>query len=178
MIALTVGFAFCFLLMLGVIALNMVLARRLRAVEERVNLFLPAMDGGLPSPGTPLPEFSALATDGRVLTEQDLRHADQLFAILTTDCASCRDQVSALREYSVTAPRPPLVVVAGPPDARRPMIDKLGPDCIVAEEDLGGAIAAAFEISEFPAVIMFHDGYVRSAEHGVASVLRSDLPVA
>ena len=56
----------------GTFALVLVLARRLRAVVDRVNLFLPVSEGHLPDPGTPLPDFNATAVDGTPVSRSDI----------------------------------------------------------------------------------------------------------
>ncbi len=152
-------------------ALVMVLARRLRAVTERVNKFLPVSEGGLPDPGTPIPDFTAVSTDGTPVSHHDLAGTGRVFAMLTTDCASCHDQVPAVRE--VEGSERPIVLVIGRPEHRAEMVAALGDRPLVIEEDDGGPIAGAFEIAEFPAVMLVNDGIIRYAGHGVAAVLAS-----
>ena len=150
-------------------ALVMVLARRLRAVTERVNMFLPASDGGLPHPGTPVPEFTSTSTEGAAVGAADFAGATRVMALLTTECASCHDQVPAIRGID-DGPRP-IVVVIGRPEQRAAMVASLGGRPVVLEEEDGGPIATAFDVSEFPAVMLVDDGVIRAAGHGVAGML-------
>ena len=157
------------LVALGAFGLVLVLARRLRAVTERVNMFLPASDGGLPHPGTPVPEFSAVAVDGTPVGTADLAGPDRIVAMLTTDCSSCHDQVPALRESKQATL--PIVMVIGPPDQRASMVDSLAGHAVIIEEADGGPVAKAFEIEEFPAVLAVREGVIREAGHGLTGVL-------
>ena len=150
-------------------ALVMVLARRLRAVTERVNMFLPASDRGLPHPGTPVPDFAATSSEGAAVGAADFARGTRVMALLTTECASCHDQVAAIRDIDGGAR--PIVLVIGRPERRAPMIASLGGRPVVLEEEDGGPIATAFDISEFPAVMLVNDGIIRAAGHGVAGVL-------
>src|SRR4051812_29807793 len=113
------------LVALAAFGLVLVLARRLREVTERVNKFLPVSDGGLPDPGTPVPEFTSNTADGTPVSHADLAGPARLFAMLTTDCSSCHDQVPALRELDADHVARPLVLVIGPPEQRAAMVDAL-----------------------------------------------------
>ena len=68
------------LVALAAFGLVLVLARRLRDVTERVNKFLPVSEGGLPDPGTPVPEFAAVTADGTPVSHADLAGPARLFA--------------------------------------------------------------------------------------------------
>jgi hypothetical protein len=83
--------------------LVLVLARRLRAVTERVNMFLPASPGTLPHPGTPVPEFEAVSADGEHLSRSAFVGVDRIFAVLSTECGPCEQQVSAFEKMGLAA---------------------------------------------------------------------------
>jgi hypothetical protein len=157
--------------------LVLVLARRLRALTERVDLFLPVSGGSLPDPGTPVPEFTAVAVDGSPVSHEDLAGDDRILAFLSTDCASCRDQVPALAALDPDRWRRPIVVVLGEPVARREMAAALDGHAVVVEEDGDedgdGTIRTAFDVHEYPAVILFREAHVGTAAHGLAKVLES-----
>ncbi len=155
------------------LCLVLVLARRLKTVTERVNMFLPASPGSLPHPGTPIPDFSSVSSEGTSITHEDLTGEDRLIAMLTIDCASCHDQVPALRMIDDPAVRRPIVLVIGEADRRSAMVSALGDSAVVIEEDDQGPIATAFDVSEFPAVMLIRNGIIHSAGHGVAGVLAS-----
>ncbi len=160
------------LVALAAFGLVLVLARRLRDVTERVNKFLPVSAGGLPDPGTPIPEFATEATDGTAVTKADLAGPNRrVFALLTTDCSSCHDQVPALRDLD--AVERPIVLVIGPAEERAGMVGSLADRAVVIEEPDDGPIAELFEIHEFPAVLAVSDGVVRMAGHGLSEVLTS-----
>lgn len=153
------------------LGLVLVLARRLRTVTEKVNRVLPDFDSGLPSPGTPVPEFRARTGDGVEVTQADLNGPDRVIAFLTTDCSSCLDQLPALRDSYPEGWRTPLVVIIGDPDSRPAMARSLGERAVIVEEDGRGPIASAFEIHEFPAILLIENGYVRASGHGLAGVV-------
>ena len=155
----------------GAFALVLILARRLKAVQERINLFLPVSEGHLPDPGTPVPAFSAVAVDGSSVGPADLAGADRIMAFLTTDCSSCHDQVPALRDLDQAVWGRPLVVIIGDPAARSEMVAALAEHATVVEEEDRGRIATAFDIHEFPAVMSVGIGVIHTAAHGLAKVL-------
>ena len=153
------------------LGLVLILARRLRTMAEKVNRVVPDFDMGLPSRGTPVPEFQARTASGVEVTHADLNGDDRVIAFLTTDCASCQDQLPALRDSYPDAWRTPLVVVIGDPADRSRMAQSLGERAVIVEEDGRGPIASAFEIHEFPAILLVHDGYVQASGHGLAGVV-------
>ncbi|HZM81288.1 MAG TPA: hypothetical protein VFC19_36645 [Candidatus Limnocylindrales bacterium] len=151
--------------------LVLVVARRLRTLTEHVHRFLPASEQGLPDPGTPLPEFHARSAAGQEVTERHFAGEDRVLAFLTTDCGSCHDQIPAVRELPASGWPEPVAVVIGPKADRAVMIAKLGSGAIVLEEDDSGPIASAFEMHEFPAILIAGNGVVRTSAHGVAGAL-------
>jgi hypothetical protein len=160
------------LVALAAFGLVLVLARRLREVTERVNKFLPMSGGGLPDPGSPLPEFTAVAVDSTPVTHADLAGPNRrVFALLTTDCTSCHDQLPALRDLD--AGERPIVLVIGPPEDRAGMVASLAEHAVVIEEKDDGPIAESLEINEFPAVLVVSDGVVRMGGHGLSEVRAS-----
>jgi len=152
--------------------LVMVLARRLRSVEERVNLFLPRMDTTLPDAGTPIPPFTATAVDGTRVTEAEFAGSDRVVAMLTTGCTACHEQIPALIALNGSTWGRPVVVVIGTPDARAEMVSALAEHVTVLEEEDGGPLSTAFEVHEFPAVMAVSNGVVNVAEHGTARMLK------
>jgi peroxiredoxin len=156
--------------------LVMVVARRLRALTEHVHRYLPVSEHGLPDPGTPLPRFAATTASGRRVTESHFAGEDRVLAFLTTDCGSCHDQIPAVRDLASSGWPEPVAVVIGPKPDRAEMVAKLGPEAIVLEEDERGPIAEAFEVHEFPAILVAGSGVVRTSAHGVARVLAAAKP--
>jgi hypothetical protein len=152
--------------------LVLVLARRLRTVTERVEMYLPVSEGRLPDPGTPVPEFEVTALDGSLVSQRDLAGADRILAFLTTDCPSCRDQVPALNNLDSDAWLQPIVVVIGPPAERSDMVRVLVPGAIVVEQNNDDRLVQAFDIHEFPAILLVRFGVIQTAAHGVASLLQ------
>jgi hypothetical protein len=163
---------------LAVFGLVLVLARRLRALTERVNVFFPVVEGTLPLPGTPVPEFDAVATDGAQVTHSAFAGVERIFAALSTGCGSCLEQVSAFRELGASLTPQPIVAVVGPARDRAPMVTQLDGRAIIIEEPEHGPVVEAFEVSEFPAVLLVRDGVIQLAEHGLASVLSPLAPAA
>jgi hypothetical protein len=169
------------LVLVGLVAaasfsLVLIVARRLRALTEQVHRYLPISEHGLPDPGTPLPAFDATTAAGRRVTERHFAGEDRVLAFLTTDCGSCHDQLPAVRELASSGWPEPVAVVIGPRADRAAMTARLGPEAIVLEEDDGGPIVRAFEMSEFPAILIAGAGVVRVAGHGVADVLAAAKP--
>jgi hypothetical protein len=156
----------------GTFALVLVLARRLRAVVDRVNLFLPVSEGHLPDPGTPLPDFNATAVDGTPVSRSDIDGTDRIVAFLTTECSSCYDQVPALATLDRTWPAP-VVVIIGTAQRRAEMVAALAEHAVVIEEEDDGPMATAFDIHEFPAVLLTGTGVIQKATHGLAKVLEA-----
>lgn len=173
----SVALAIVAVVALGTFGLVLILARRLRAVTERVNYFLPASPGTLPHPGTPFPDFEAVSADGERLSQAAFAGVDRIFAVLSTECAACEQQVSALKESGAGLEPRAIVVVVGPAaDSRADMVTRLAGNTVVIEEPEHGPIAEALEISEFPAVLLVRDGVIQLAGHALAEVLPK-LPV-
>lgn len=147
-------------------------------MTERVNLFLPASDGTLPHPGTPVPEFEATSTDGRPVSAADFEGAERIFAALSTGCSSCLDQIASFRDLGATLKPQPIITVIGSPEERAPMVASLAGHAVVLEESAGGPIVEAFEIGEFPAVFLIRERVIQVAEHGLASVLAASAAPA
>lgn len=158
---------------LGTFGLMLILARRLRDVTERVNILLPVGTSTLPLPGTPVPEFEAVSTAGERVTHDAFSEADRIFAVLSTGCGGCREQIPALLRYGPDLVPGPIVLVAGPQQDRAPIVAELDGAGVVIEEPDRGPVAEAFEISEFPAILLIRDGYIQQAEHGMAALVGS-----
>jgi hypothetical protein len=156
--------------------LVLILARRLRKVTAKVNAVLPDEESRLPSAGTPVPQFQARTADGAEVTQEELNGPDRVIAFLTTDCGSCHDQLPALRDGYPEEWRTPLVVVIGAPAERTAMVQSLNGRAIVVEEEGRGPLASAFEIHEFPGILLVQDGYVRASGHGLAGVVKAAAP--
>jgi len=171
MVAVTVALVVVAVVALAAFGLVLVLARRLRAVTERVNLFLPVSAGTLPLPGTPVPEFDAVSVDGERVTANTFAGAERVLAVLSTTCGSCGEQVPALRELGASGAPRPVVVVTGPPEDCAPLVARLDGYAVVIEERDEGTVAEAFEIGEFPAVLLIRDGVIQRAEHGLGTML-------
>jgi len=170
-----IGLLWAIVICIAIVAVSafglvLVLARRLRAVTERVERFLPVSEGSLPDPGTPIPEFTATAVDGTRISHEDFADADRLLVFLTTDCSSCHDQVPALRELD-SSWLEPVVVVIGNKDQRPDMVSALTEHALVVEEEEYGPIATALEIHEFPAILLTGIGVVHKATHSLAAAL-------
>jgi hypothetical protein len=161
---------------LGTFGLVLILARRLRAVTERVNIFLPASPGTLPHPGTPFPDFEAVSADGEHLSRAAFAGVDRIFAVLSTECGPCEQQVAAFRKSGADLEPRAIVAVVGPAQSRAAMVTELDGHAVVIEEPEYGPVAQALEISEFPAVLLVKDGVIQLAGHALAEVLPA-LPV-
>lgn len=159
------------LIALSAFGLVLVLARRLRSVAERVNLFLPASVGTLPHPGTPVAEFQAMSSTGQPVTRNDVVGVERIVAVLSTGCGDCTAEIAAFREHSSRLDPPPIVGITGVPAERAPMVAQLAGHAVVLEEEDLGPFQSAFEISEFPAVLLVRDGVIQMAEHRLAPIL-------
>jgi hypothetical protein len=169
----SVALALVALVAVAAFGLVLVLARRLRAVTERVDLFLPVSPAGLPLPGTPVPEFEAVSTGGERVTQGAFGEVERVFAMLSTGCESCLEQIPAFREFGASLTPRPIVVVTGASGHRAPLVAQLRDCAVVIEEPEHGPMAAAFEISDFPTVLLIRDGVIRQAEHGLGALLPS-----
>lgn len=176
MVALSVALTIVAVVALAAFALVLVLARRLREVTERVNMFLPVSAGTLPLPGTPVPEFDAVSTAGERVTRSAFVGVERIFAVLSTGCSACDEQIQELLKYGADLASRPIVLVAGPPRDRAAVVARLAGGALVIEEPDRGPVAEAFEISEFPAVLLIRDGYIQQAEHRLAAVVGSLVP--
>ena len=164
------------LVVVGLVALAgfgllLILARRLRSLEERVNLFLPVSMSTLPQPGTPLAGFETADTDGRPISERDFAVGERILALLTTGCGDCVTAAAAIREHSARLSPALVVGVIGQPEERAIIVDQLAGHVQVLEEAAFGPVSTALEINEFPAVLLIRDGHIQFADHAVEPVL-------
>jgi hypothetical protein len=176
MVTVTVALVVVAVIALAAFGLVLVLARRLRAVTERVDMFLPVSEDTLPLPGTPVPEFFAVSADGEQVSRDAFAGAERVLAVLSIGCGSCGEQIPALRELGASGALQPVVVVTGAPEDRAPLVARLDGRAVVIEEPDRGPVAEAFEISEFPAVLLIRDGVIQQAGHGVEAMLPSLTP--
>jgi hypothetical protein len=144
-------------------------------VTERVNMFLPVSEGTLPLPGTPVPDFEATATNGERVNAASFAGTDRIFAVLSTGCGSCDEQLAAFRELGAGLVPRPIVTIAGAPEGRQRLVTALGSDAVLIEELEGGPVAEAFEIGEYPAVLLVRNGFIQHAGHDLAEAL-AELP--
>jgi hypothetical protein len=150
--------------------LTVALARRLRTLVSHVYRFLPITEGdGLPSPGTPLPDFSVAAESGEQITRESFAGPQRLLVFLTTTCSSCTDQVPLIQQLRL--PERPVVVVVGDEQQRPAMAAQLADVAEVVPEDDEGPLAVALEVREFPAVMVIGRGVVTVASHDVTTAL-------
>lgn len=163
---------------LAAFGLVLILARRLQTVTERVNIFLPGWAGRLPLPGTPVPEFDAVSAGGERVTRNAFDGVERVLAVLSTGCGSCLEQIPAFREFGASRTPQPVVVVTGAPEDRAPLVARLDGHAVVIEEPDRGPVAEAFEISDFPAVLLIRDGVIQQAEHGLGALVPSLAPAA
>jgi hypothetical protein len=166
------------LVALAAFGLVLVLARRLRELAERVNLFLPPADRTLPHPGTPISEFSARSVENETVGDADFAGVERIFAALSTGCGSCLEQISAFRDRGADLVPRPVVTIIGPAELRAPMVELLAGHAVVLEETDNGPVADAFGIHEFPAVLLVRDRVIQLADHGLAGVLAAATPAA
>ena len=159
------------LVALAAFGLLLILARRLRDLEERVNLFLPESAGMLPQPGTLVAEFESITTDGRPISHRDFAEGERIFALLTTGCGDCMTAVADFRQHAGNLTTLPVVGVIGPPEDRAPIVAELEGHVQVLEEATSGPVSMAMNINEFPAVLLIRDGHIEFAEHALAPVL-------
>ena len=142
-------------------------------MTERVNMFLPASPGSLPHPGTPVPEFDAVSVDGERLSQDAFAGVDRIFAVLSTGCGDCDKQIAAFRELGVSFDPPPIVAIVGAPQERAAMVAQLDGHAVLIEERDTEPVVEAFEISEFPAVLLVRNGYIQQAGHELPSIAAS-----
>ena len=164
------------LVALSAFGLLLILARRLRDLEERVNLFLPVSFDALPEPGTPLPPFEATTTDGQSISERDFADGERIFALLTSGCGDCVSAAAELRHHAGSLRTPPVVGVIGPPEDRAPIVAQLEGHLPVMTETTLGPVATALQIRDFPTVLLIRDGQITFADHAVAPVLAQLAP--
>jgi hypothetical protein len=167
---LSVALALVALIALGTFGLVLILARRLKAVTERVNVFLPAVESTLPAPGTPLPEFDAVSADGEHVSRESFAGAGRILAIMSTGCGSCHEQITAFKELGVSLEPQPVVAIIGASEERASMAAQLDGHAVIIDDSHTEAIVAALEIREFPAVLLVRDGVIQQAGHELSKI--------
>jgi hypothetical protein len=129
------------------------------------------------APGSEVPEFTAVTTEGVRLT-RDWLSAESVVAFLSPDCRPCKEQLPLFVSYAAGFPGGRdrlLAVVVGSEENAAEAVGQLGASAhVVVTGDSGTDITRAFSVSGFPAFITVgEDGTVRTSGYTVA-----DLPVA
>jgi thiol-disulfide isomerase/thioredoxin len=138
--------------------LTMAVIRRLRQHDELLATGgLPPLAAGEPGPevGESIGDFTAVATDGSVLSRADV--ADATVGFFTPDCEPCRRLVPTFKAYAEANPdrrdRTIAVVVGRAADCAQTVRTLTAVSRVVVEPPGVGAMQAAFRISEFPSVV-------------------------
>lgn len=169
-VILSVALALVALVALGTFGLVLVLARRLRAVTERVNMFLPPVQSTLPHRGTPVPEFDAVSVDGEHVGLDSFAGVERILAVLSTGCGSCHEQIAAFKGLGVTLEPKPVVGIIGAAEERASMAAELDGHAVIIEDSHVDSLVEALEIREFPAVLLVRSGYIQQSGHELATM--------
>jgi hypothetical protein len=161
----------------GALVLALLLARRLRLLQERIEPFAGLSGLDLPEPGIPVPEFVATTISGDQVSTEDLAGPDVPLLFLTASCSPCQDVVAGLRQALAGTARSPLpiAVVIGEPRERAPLVMELEQLARVVEQDYTDGLAGRFQVRGFPAVLVAGGGSIRQAAHSLDEV-RIGLP--
>lgn len=147
------------------LALALALAGRVRSLQAQ--LAAGADPFALPSPGEPVPDFSAGTTAGGRVDSTDL--ADALIAFFTTDCEACQEVAGELAGGALGGTRK-VAIVIGPAAERSAMVDRLAPVADVVEQGDHQGLAARFGVRAFPALLLTGDGAVRASGHALSDL--------
>jgi peroxiredoxin len=151
--------------------------RRLREHEKLL------AGAGSPAPavdlpvGAPLPEFTAVTSDGRTVTHQDLRTGTAWVAFFSPACTPCREQLPLFADAVRDAGQDGVLVVISrdgtDPAALAEFGAPLPAACQVVVEDHPRQLATAFGVIGEPTFLLFKDGTLAAREHVVDDIFTS-----
>jgi len=148
--------------------LNVVMARRLRELRERIDYLARPDAFDLPEVGETVPQFSATTTTGARLDAKSFAGPDVLMLFLTSDCDSCRELTEELPgrvaagDFGTT---PPIAVVIDAIADADHMVTRLEPVARVVTQNDHFGLAATFGVRGFPSVLIAGDGVIRATGH-------------
>ncbi|MEO7734527.1 MAG: hypothetical protein ABIY55_26465 [Kofleriaceae bacterium] len=152
------------------VILTLGLVGRVRVLQDVVQ------DGTFPDPdlpkrGAPVGAFAVTASNGKALSDQDLRADTTLVGFFTSGCTPCAN----LRTELVRSPPalPFIAFVEGDHDDPEihEMVQTLSRLGRVALTQTGDAVSRAFKPSGFPTLIRTENGAVAAAGHRLRQVL-------
>lgn len=159
------------LISLASLALSALVTSRYRELHAAIvaRSAAPAYAGGpgptLPAVGTPVPQFSAVTTDGTEVGTDAVSQQGSVAVFLDTMCSTCKNQlpeISGFLAERAAAGPPPLAVVNGQPEQLREYLDAF-PEGVLAVGESSGELARAFGVQAFPTVLVFNDGKVSAS---------------
>jgi len=160
---------------LGIVNLLLLLAviRRLREHAERLDASSTA-PAELLAPGAAVPPVTAITTDGRPLTDADLRGT--LVGFFSPTCRHCRTQRPLFIERADAEPAIAVVVDDGTADVAGD-VDALTPVARVVVCGPDDPLPRAFSVHAYPALFLVgDDGAIRWSDVDLTSMPRSAIP--
>jgi Redoxin len=130
----------------------------------------------LPAAGTAVPaDLLGVATDGSVLTSEDLAGPDVVMVFLAASCPPCRAALPELRAALAAMPSDgprPVAVLRGPVEGCAEYAAALAPVARVIEDGdtKFTGVTMALAVYSYPAVLVVGDGVVRRAGMTVRDV--------
>ncbi|GAA4920965.1 redoxin [Stackebrandtia albiflava] len=146
--------------------LTMAVIRRLRKNESAMS---PMMESGPPK-GSPVPEFTAEATDGTTVTAASFAGQSAVMAFFSTTCSACKPAVPRLVAHidaNGLKPQQVVAVINGEGDEQAEFTELLKDKATVVWESEMGEVTAAFTVSAFPTFVHIgSDGKVDKSHSG------------
>jgi len=173
------------IVLLGLLSLlNLLLTygvvRRLREHEQRLGS---TGAGGEPvpqlAPGSRLPEFTAVATDGREITAGSLGTGVAFLGVFATKCRPCHEQLPRFLEAVSALDRDRVLVVINDDgddrEALAALVSRAEAVARVVVAPTPNPLAAAIGVDTFPTMLMLDGGRVIASAFDVA---RLPVPAA
>lgn len=152
------------LVFLGVLALLellliLLVARKVRVLDERLSLArraLPAEGGGRPwlAAGTQIPPFWAETVRREPVSLDWLRGRESVIGFFSPGCRPCGEQLPAFARLADDRGRQPLAVIVGPAAGADEYLAVLDGAVPVVREEQGGPVTTAFAARAFPGVFL------------------------
>lgn len=172
-------------LVTGLTLLNMLLClgvvRRLREQDER----LAQLESGNDHvrPGTLIPAFTILTTDGERLTERWFHDRVSLVAFMSYGCGACKEELTALAKLLAEPDSDKLnvlVAFAWVGGAQREELPaRLLERVTLVEDSPNGALMAAFNVNAYPTFyVVEEDGKIAFSTTSVVDLTRGQKPYA
>jgi peroxiredoxin len=173
----SVGLVLVGMMAVGELLLILLLARKVRRLEDRLTGFHPGLraDGGdrpWLEAGAQIPAFEAATTSGEPVSLDRLLGRESMVGFFSPGCRPCREQLPAFARLAADGGRAALAVIVGPASKADEFLAVLDGTVPVLREEQGGPVTTAFAARAFPGLFLLDSrGKVVASGASVTAVI-------